>query len=294
MSKAATAESVTEGVDLSGKLMLVTGVNSGLGQETMRVLCLRGAHVIGAARTLEKAEAACAQIDGETTALACELSDLESVATAAKRVAAQHSTLDAVICNAGIMALPELKQAHELEMQFLCNHVGHFLLLRILQPLIERAEQGRVVLVSSDGHRHTVKGGVNFDNLDGAQAYDGWRFYGQSKLANILTAKALAEQFAGSAATANAVHPGVIRTNLSRNMKGLFSRVIGLFAPLFEKTIAEGAATQVYLAANPDAAQHNGCYFSDVATKTPSKYGQDTSMQRKLWQVSNELIEHYL
>lgn len=294
MARSSTAESVTEGVDLTGKTILVTGVNSGLGEETMRVLCLRGAHVIGAARTLAKAKQACAQAHGDTTPLACELSDLASVAAAADQVASATGVLDAVVCNAGIMALPELQQAHDLELQFLCNHVGHFLLLKKLMPQLHAAEQGRVVLVSSDGHKFTVDGGIDFDNLDGAKGYDGWKFYGQSKLANILTAKALADNYSESQITANAVHPGVIRTNLARNTSGFMSALIKVFAPLMEKSIEQGAATQVYLAAHPDAAQYNGLYFADVSEKKPSHYAQDAQLAQHLWGRTEELIAPYL
>ncbi len=290
MARSSTAESVTEGVDLSGKTILVTGVNSGLGEETMRVLCMRGAHVIGAARSLAKAKQACAQVQGETTPLACELSDLASVAAAADQI----ESLDALVCNAGIMALPELQQAHNLEMQFLCNHVGHFLLIKKLLPKLEAAEQGRVVLVSSDGHKFTVDGGIDFDNLDGSKGYEGWKFYGQSKLANILTAKALAENLADSNVTANAVHPGVIRTNLARSTSGFMSALIKLFAPLMEKSVGQGAATQVYLAAHPDAAQYNGAYFADVAEKAPSHYAKDTQLAQHLWHHTEGLIAPYL
>lgn len=294
MSKSDTAEGVTEGIDLSGKTILVTGVNSGLGMETMRVLTQRGAHVIGAARSVEKAEQAAAELGCSVEPLACELGDLSSVAAAADKVLADHDKLDVLVCNAGIMALPKLQQAHGLELQFLCNHIGHFLLLKKLLPLLEKAEQGRIVLVSSDGHKHTVKGGISFDNLSGEQGYDGWKFYGQSKLANILTAVALKKQLAGTSITANSVHPGVIQTNLGRNMAGLMSKVIGLFAPLLEKTVGQGAATQVYLAAHPDAAEFNGQYFADVAAKQPSKYGNDAALADQLWQVSNELVADYL
>ncbi|MEM8497751.1 MAG: SDR family NAD(P)-dependent oxidoreductase [Pseudomonadota bacterium] len=294
MSKTDTAESVVEGLDLGGKTILITGVNSGLGMESMRVLTDCGATVIGAARTLEKAGNACREVGGDTTPLACELSDLSSVAAAADRVLAEHDTLDVLLCNAGIMALPELNQAHGLELQFLCNHIGHFLLINKLLPLLRNAEQGRIVLVSSDAHKLTVKGGIDFDNLTGEQGYNDWKFYGQSKLANILTAVALKKELAGTNITSNALHPGVIKTNLSRNMVGLLSKVIGLLAGFVEKTVEQGAATQVYLAAHPDAAQYNGKYFADVELTAPTKFAEDEVLAQRLWDVSNEIIADYL
>lgn len=294
MSKTDTAESVTDGLDLSDKTILITGVNSGLGMESMRVLADRGAKVIGAARTLEKAGKACMEAGGDTSPLACELSDLASVAAAADQVLAEHDKLDVLLCNAGIMALPELNQAHGLELQFLCNHIGHFLLIKKLLPLLRNAEQGRIVLVSSDGHKLTVKGGIDFDNLNGEKGYNDWKFYGQSKLANILTAVALKNELVGTNVTANALHPGVIKTNLSRNMGGLLSKLIGLFVGFVEKTVGQGAATQVYLAAHPDAAQYNGKYFADVELKAPTKFGEDEDLAQRLWHVSSEIVADYM
>ena len=114
----ATAQQVTEGLDLGGTTIVVTGANSGLGLETLRVLSLRGAHVVAVARSLEKAEQACAQASGETTAIACELSDLESVVECSNRINALGRPIDTLICNAGIMALPRLEQKMGLELQF--------------------------------------------------------------------------------------------------------------------------------------------------------------------------------
>ena len=126
--KRSTAEEVTAGMDLSGKTALVTGCNSGLGEETLRVLALRGAHVIGAARTLEKAEKACAGVEGKTTPLAVELTDLPGIVAAAQQVVDMGAPLDMLILNAGIMQLPELQLVHGVERQFAVNHIGHFLL----------------------------------------------------------------------------------------------------------------------------------------------------------------------
>ncbi len=293
-NRKSTSTDVLQGIDLSGQTILVTGVNSGLGEQTLQSLASHGAHVIAAARTLEKAQAASRHFPDNTTALACELSDLATVSAAAEQVKQQFGQLDALVCNAGIMALPSLQQSQGLEMQFMCNHVGHFLLIQKLLPLLEKAPQGRIVLVSSDGHKHTVKGGINFANLSGEQGYDAWKFYGQSKLANILTARTLSKRLQNSSVTANALHPGVIRTNLSRNMAGLMSTVIGLFAPLFEKSVAQGAATQVYLAAHPDAAQYNGQYFADVQPKQTSQHGRDDALADRLWAFTDDFLGTHL
>ena len=179
-NKKSTAEDVTSGLDLSGLNILITGVNSGLGFESMRVLADRGAHVIGAARTLKKAREACKSVQGKTTPVACELSDMSSVAKCAEKVKALAIPIDRIICNAGIMALPKLQVKNGLEMQFLTNHMGHFLLLSLLQETVKESSEGRIVLLSSAAHQLTVKGGINFNNLDGSRGYSAWQFYGQS------------------------------------------------------------------------------------------------------------------
>ncbi|MBW1832838.1 MAG: SDR family NAD(P)-dependent oxidoreductase [Deltaproteobacteria bacterium] len=205
-----TAESVTEGLDLSGQTILLTGSNSGIGKETLRVLTKRGAHVIAAARTVEKAQAACDDVGGETTAVACELSDPASVQACVERVVALGRPLDAIICNAGIMALPTLNQKLGYELQFFTNHIGHFILVTSLLDTL--AENGRVVMVSSDAHNGAPKEGIQFDNLSGERGYGAWTSYGQSKLANLLFASHLAKRLEGTGKTTQvylAVHPNV-------------------------------------------------------------------------------------
>src|SRR4051812_5018558 len=214
-----TAEQVTEGLSLEGKAILVTGCNSGLGHETIRVLALRGAKVVGTARTYEKAKAACDLVGGNTLPLACELSDPVSVRACVEGVKRAGVALDAIICNAGIMALPKLEKAFGCEKQFFTNHIGHFILVTGL--LDQLTETGRVVMLSSAMHARAPKAGIDFDNLDGSKWYDGWKNYAQSKFANVLFAKELARRLGGTKKTANAVHPGVIATNLGRHMNRL-------------------------------------------------------------------------
>ena len=154
-----SAEDVTAGLDLRGQTILLTGCNSGIGKETLRVLALRGAHVIAAARNEEKARAACADVGGETTPVACELSEPSSVRACAARVKALGRPLNAIICNAGIMALPKLTLERGYELQFFTNHMGHFILVTSL--LDQLADDGRVVMLSSDARRHFSNGSSN-------------------------------------------------------------------------------------------------------------------------------------
>ena len=287
--KRSTAEDVTAGMDLSGKTALVTGCNSGLGEETLRVLALRGAHVIGAARTLEKAEKACAGVEGKTTPLAVELTDLPGIVAAAQQVADMGVPLDMLILNAGIMQLPELQLVHGVERQFAVNHIGHFLLtLRLLDSVVA-ADAGRVVVVSSGAHRWAPQG-IRFDNLDGSQDYDPREAYGVSKTANGLFSRELARRLAGTNATSNSLHPGVIPTNLSRHLP---QREYDMSNPMF-KTIPEGSATQCYLATSPDVAGVTGYYYDDCNPAVPNEHMQDDAMAAKLWALSEELVADYL
>jgi NAD(P)-dependent dehydrogenase (short-subunit alcohol dehydrogenase family) len=282
-----TAEQVSEGVSLAGKIMLVTGCNSGLGLETMRVLALRGARVVGTARTIEKAREACATGLGETVPMACELSDPASVRACVASVEAAGIRLDAMICNAGIMGLPKLERVHGYESQFFTNHIGHFILVTGL--LGQLTETGRVVMLSSTAHTRAPEGGIAFDNLDGGKGYDPWRFYGQSKFANLLFAKELGRRLGGTRRTANAVHPGVIRTNLIRH-NPVLNVAAAVFSPLFLKTVAQGAATQVYVATWPGLANVSGEYFADCNTATPRADALSAATAKQLWEVSELIV----
>lgn len=285
--KRSTAEDVTHDVDLSGKVALVTGVNSGIGTETLRVLAARGAHVIGTARTLEKAREGCAVSGGATTPLACELTDLDSVRACAAAVADGFEGVDILVANAGIMALPKLEQVRGIEKQFATNHLGHFLLVT---SLLEKLNDGaRVVMVSSEGHKGAPKEGIQFDNLSGEKGYSPFRAYGQSKLANILFARSLARRLEGRA-TANSLHPGVIGTNLGRHMNPVLAAVLGIFFVPFSKSIPQGAATSCLLAANPWVADVTGRYYSDCREVTPSALARDDELAERLWEVSEELV----
>lgn len=294
-----TAEDVTEGVDLKGKTILVTGCNSGLGFETARVLRLRGAHVIGTARTKAKADEAGASqasasqasasgLAGAFTGVACELSDPRSVRACVADLQSRGTTLDAIIANAGIMALPTLEKAHGLELQFFTNHVGHFVLVT---GLLDRLAAGaRVVIVSSEAHRRAPKEGIQFDNLDGARGYEPWAAYGQSKIANILFAKKLARKLEGTGKTANALHPGVIKTNLTRNMSSVAGIAMGIASPFALKSIPEGAATQCYVAVHPGASAISGRYWVDSNVAEPRADGTDLATAARLWSVTEEIV----
>ena len=286
--KSSSAEEVTAGIDLRGKLALVTGVNSGIGFETMRVLALRGAHVIGTARTLEKAGSACLEVSEDLTPVACELESQDSIRACAREIARLGRPIDLCIANAGIMALPKLELVNGIEKQFATNHLGHFLLVNLLRPQIEAAAGARVVVVSSAAHLQAPAAGIEFDNLSGERSYGAWRAYGQSKLANVLFAKALARRL-GPTRSANALHPGVIGTNLGRHMNPLIGALAGVVMRPFGKSIPQGAATTCYVATRPELASVTGAYFSDCALKEPSRRASDEALGERLWEVSEKL-----
>jgi WW domain-containing oxidoreductase len=282
-----TAEEVTEGRDLTGRTYVVTGCNSGLGLETCRVLALRGARVVGAARTVERAQAALEALAIDGMAVGCDLADLHAV-QAAVEILRGEGPLHGIVANAGVMAVQELRQIEGYELQFFTNHMGHFALVTGLVEAL--AEDGRVVMLSSGAHRMAPEAGIDLDNLSGEGGYEPWAAYGQSKLANLLFARSLARRFEGSQRTANSVHPGVIDTNLGRhvpNKEAMYERLKRVM-----KTIPQGAATQCLVATHPALAEVNGAYFSDNQVTPPGHpRAEDDALADALWSRSVEIME---
>jgi NAD(P)-dependent dehydrogenase (short-subunit alcohol dehydrogenase family) len=285
---ATTAEEATAGCDLSGKTMLVTGCNSGIGLETVRALALRGARVIATARTIEKARAACAGLKGDFLPVACELSEPASVRAAVAAVKAGAAPLDAIVCNAGVMGLPKPEQRFGWELHLFTNHIGHFILVT---GLLDRlAPAGRVVVVGSEAHRRAPAAGIEFDNLSGERGYVPMKAYGVSKLANILFTRELARRLGNGAQTANTLHPGVIATNIVRTLPPHERLAMQILAPLALKTAAQGAATQAYLAASPAVAKVTGAYYADCNPSETRPIGRDMALAARLWEASDALV----
>jgi NAD(P)-dependent dehydrogenase (short-subunit alcohol dehydrogenase family) len=289
-----TADEVTAGMDLTGKTALITGGNSGLGLETMRVLAARGAHVLCAARTLDKAKEACASVSGKTTPVVIELTDFPSIVTGTDAVRAQGLPIDMLILNAGIMALPELQQVYGMEKQFVTNHLGHFIVGNRLLPQVKAAPQGRVVVLSSSGYLWAPESGIEFDNLSGERDYQPNKMYGQSKLANHLYVRRLARDLAGTTTTANSVHPGVIMTNLGRNFPQWQQVAAKLIGWTFMKSIPAGSATTCYVATAPALAGVSGHYFADCNPEVPRGQMENDALADSLWEKSVELTKPYL
>ena len=296
--KDSTAEDVTEKLDLAGRVILVTGCNSGIGYESMRVLAMRGAHVIGTGRTLEKARAACDSVTGKTTPLVLELSDFKSAVDCAASVQALGVELDAIILNAGINSIRgDVELVNGIEKMWVVNFLGHFVLVNHLAPTMVAAGHGRIVHVGSQsGYLRAPPVGIDFDNLRGEGEYDAILAYGRSKLANALFSLELAKRLDGSGVSSNALHPGLVNTNIVRNAPEFVRGAIKLLGTVIAKTPEQGAATQVYVATNPLVEGVSGAFYLDCNPVRISgdHHMYDEPMARRLWATAEEMTADYL
>jgi len=296
-----TAREVLEGIELTGKLAIVTGGYSGLGLETTRALAGAGARVVVPARRRATAEEVLAGIDGvEVDEL--DLADLASVRAFAERFLASGRSVELMITNAGIFACPETRVGPGLEAQFATNHLGHYALVNLLWPAIAH-DDARVVSVSSAGHRRS---GMRWDDVMFDRGYDKWLAYGQAKTANALFAVQLDELGKDSGVRAFAIHPGGIRTPLQRHLTteemvaaGWIDEQGNLIDSSF-KTPEQGAATQVWAATSPQLQRMGGAYCEDcdIAELVPAddttvggvrQYAIDPEQASRLWALSVEL-----
>ena len=312
-----TTDDVLSGVNLKGKRILVTGVSAGLGVETGRSLAAHGAHVVGAARDLNKAKAATEQVQKDAAAnggsfelVELDLANLKSVRACADRLLAKGEPFDVIIANAGVMATPLGHTADGFETQFGTNHLGHFVLVNRIARLIRAG--GRLINLSSSGHRYS-----NVDLQDPSfehTPYDPFVAYGRSKTANILFAVAFDKRHRGRGVRAAAVHPGGIRTELARHvdtsrMEKIVQEINQQLAaqgkaPFQFKTVPQGAATSVWAAVVAPADEIGGRYCEnchvgqivpDDATITAVSegvrgYALDTKNAEALWKKSEELV----
>ncbi|HMF77302.1 MAG TPA: SDR family NAD(P)-dependent oxidoreductase [Bryobacteraceae bacterium] len=312
-----TTEDVLSGVDLRGKRILVTGVSAGIGVETARSLAAHGAQVVGAARDLAKAEAATAQVrkdaaalDGSFELVALDLASLESVRACADELLTAGKPFDVVIANAGVMATPFGHTADGFETQFGTNHLGHFVLVNRIAPLIGAG--GRLINLSSSGHRYSDVDlqDPNFERTP----YDPFVAYGRSKTANILFAAAFDRRHRQRGVRAAAVHPGGILTELGRHMdpshmQTIIDQISQQLAaegkgPFQWKTIPQGAATSVWAGVVAPADEIGGRYCEnchvgkivpdDVIISAISEgargYALDANTAEALWKKSEELV----
>ncbi|MFJ3224385.1 SDR family NAD(P)-dependent oxidoreductase [Streptomyces sp. NPDC086783] len=293
-----TASQVIEGVDLSGKRAVITGATSGIGVETARALALAGAEVTLAVRRPDAGEQVAADLRAKTGNAAVhvawlDVADLDSVTAFC---AAWAGPLHILLNNAGIMMLPELERGiggHE--QQFATNYLGHFALALGLHRALAEADGARMVTVASSGHLFSP---VVFDDLDYRfRPYDALGAYGQSKTAEVLLAVEADRRWSGEGIRANALHPGAIATKLQRHTGGLKT------PEPYRKTIEQGAATSVFLAASPLVEGVGGRYFEDVneapeVSARPTElgvpgvasYALDPANAERLWDVSTAVL----
>ncbi|KAI7996888.1 hypothetical protein LOK49_LG10G01916 [Camellia lanceoleosa] len=298
---ASTAEQVSDGIDATNLTAIVTGGASGIGLETARVLALRNAHVIIAARNMEAANEAKQLIlkDNENArvdVLKLDLCSMKSIRAFVNNFNALNLPLNMLINNAGVMFCPYQLSEDGIEMQFATNHLGHFLLTNLLLDKMKdtaRATgiEGRIVNLSSVAHLYTYGEGIQFDKINDQDSYSDKKAYGQSKLANILHANELSRrlQEEGANITVNSVHPGLIMTNLMRHSFFLM-RLLKVFTYHMWKNVPQGAATTCYVALHPKLKGVTGKYFLDCNEWPASKFATDEALAKKLWDFSNKLV----
>jgi len=312
-----TTEDVLTGINLTGKRILITGVSAGLGVETARSLAAHGAQVVGAARDLDKARTATAQVRKDAAAnggsfelIELDLANLKSVRACADRLMAKGQPFDVVIANAGVMATPFGHTADGFETQFGTNHLGHFVLVNRIASLIRSG--GRLINLSSAGHRYS---NVDLEDPNFERSpYEPFVAYGRSKTANILFAVAFDRRHRGRGVRAAAVHPGGIQTELGRyaepgRIQKLVEQINQQLAaegkgPFQWKTIPQGAATSVWAGAVASADAIGGQYCENchvgkvVAEDVPISvisegvraYALDAKNAEALWKKSEELV----
>jgi len=301
-----TTDDVLGTMSLRGKRVLVTGVSAGLGVETARALATRGAQVVGTARDLAKARRATEGLELQLVEL--DLASLASVRACADALLKDGRKLDVVIANAGVMAAPLGRTAEGFELQFGTNHLGHFVLVNRIAPLVP--EGGRIVIVASSGHRMAPFSLEDPNFL--RSTYDPWLAYGRSKTANILFAVELDRRHRARGVRATALHPGGIKTELARHVSdgsldAMLTQINAALAaegrpPYQWKTIPQGAATSVWAAfvARPEdigGRYCEDCHVSGIAAADASPvapgvrpYALDPANAQALWSISEELV----
>ncbi|KDP25248.1 hypothetical protein JCGZ_20404 [Jatropha curcas] len=299
-----TAEQVTEGCDLRCMTAIITGATSGIGAETARVLAKQGARLVLPARNMKAAEDAKARIvsefpDSEIIVMALDLSSLNSVRNFVLEFESLNLTLNLLINNAGKFAHEHAISEDGIEMTFATNYLGHFLLTKLLlKKMIETAResgiQGRIVNVSSSVHSWFSGDMIRYlgEISRNKCHYDPTRAYALSKLANVLHTKELAQRLKQMEAnvTINCVHPGIVRTRLTREREGLATDMVFFMASKLLKTIPQAAATTCYVAAHPRLLNVSGKYFADCNEASTSKLGSSSTAATRLWSASELMV----
>lgn len=288
---------------MSGRVVIITGANSGIGKATAVDLTRRGARVIMACRDLKRGEAALNSIIKETGSSNVilkhlDLASMKSIRAFAKEINTNEPDLHVLINNAGVIGTPKRQETEDgLELTMAVNHFGHFLLTNLLLDLLKKSAPSRIVVVSSIAHHNFVEtlSPFRFDNMHSETFYRNMEAYGQSKLANILFTRELARRINGSGVTANSLHPGISYTGLfspsrQQGMPEKLGNFIMGASSIFFKTAEQGAQTSIHLAVSEEVEGTSGRYFIDCKEREPAKTGQDDVAAKKLWNISAEIV----
>jgi NAD(P)-dependent dehydrogenase (short-subunit alcohol dehydrogenase family) len=285
--------------DMTGKTVLITGGNTGLGLETAVALARFGADVTITSRDAKRGDDARKEIidragvDGESVeVMALDLASTDSIRSFAAAFLDGHPRLDVLVNNAGLILSERSQTDDGFETTFGVNHLGHVLLTELLVDRLKASAPARIVVVASEAHKFAPDG-LKFDDLQCEGHFFSYRVYGRSKLANIYFAKALAKRLDGSGVTVNAIHPGSVATRFARDGDTSFITAASTFvARPFSRTPEEGARTQVWAAIAPDLADVSGAYLvsSKRADKRLSRAARNDEAAERLWTVSRELL----
>lgn len=279
---------------MSGKTVLITGGNAGIGKQTALALAKLGARVIITSRNLRKGDLAQMEIREATNSkaidsLQLDLSSFASIERCAAELLAKYARLDVLVLNAGLILDTRSQTEQGFETTFGVNHLGHFYLVSLLRERVIASAPARVVVVSSDAHK-AVRA-LDFDDLMAERSYKPFQVYASSKLANILFARELARQLEGTGVDVNAVHPGAVRTRFGRDgdVSGLGRALLTLASP-FMLSAESGAKTSVHVASAPELEGHSGGYYVRCREAKPNAAASDPANAARLWQLSEELV----
>lgn len=278
---------------MNGKICLVTGATSGIGLETARELAQMGATVIVVGRNPDKCANTVAEIRQQTgnaqvEFMLADLSSQKQIRALAEQVQQKYARLDVLVNNAGVVRMFREDGVDRIEMTWAVNHLAYFLLTQLLLDRLKASAPARIVNVSSAMH---YSARINFADLEFKRGYNPLTVYGHSKLANILFTSELARRLDGTGVTANVLHPGGVRTNLVASNGGIFKWLVQPLFNLQAIGVKDGAATVVYLASSPEVEGVTGKYFDRCRERKSSRASYDEAAQKKLWKVSEEMVE---
>jgi len=281
--------------DMTGKTVVITGANSGIGLETAVALARAGAKTLITVRDRARGEAAVADVRArsgrdDVDVVVFDLGSIASTRQGAAEILARCDRIDVLVNNAGVVLSSRRETEDGLEATFAVNHLGHFVLTELLLDRLKQSAPARIVNVASTAHKGARKG-LNFDDLQSSSAYSGMQVYSKSKLANIYFTTELARRLEGTGVTVNCLHPGTVATGYGRDgdSSGVLAFGLKIIKP-FILNAEQGARTSIYLASSPDVAGVTGKYFVKCKPRLPSGAARDDEAARRLWECSEEIV----